>query len=234
MCPSTPLVCCRPSSAQARWFARRDRGAVDTLLDTTLLTNSRGEPALWHEIRAEIHSSDAIDVVMAFVRWSGIRPLLEALRRHCRDGKSMRIVTTTYTNSTFTVDLFNEGVDVPNVDTLLLLRPTESPTLFLRTPGTADSSILVPRSCDLRYARTRTRTPHRDRLASQSPVVRRPLRRVRGSGRVRDVIGLDPTRGPNGDPRRRYSVCATLGFPWRSARALSFFAGPSESATQSI
>ena len=70
------------------------------LLDTTLLTNSRGEPALGHEIRAEIHSSDAIDVVMAFVRWSGIRPLLEALRRHCRDGKSMRIVTTTYTNST--------------------------------------------------------------------------------------------------------------------------------------
>ena len=70
------------------------------LLDTTLLTNSRGEPAIGHEIRAEIHSSDAIDVVMAFVRWSGIRPLLEALRRHCRDGKPLRVVTTTYTNST--------------------------------------------------------------------------------------------------------------------------------------
>lgn len=70
------------------------------LLDTTLLTNSRGEPAIGHELRAEIHSSDAIDVVMAFVRWSGIRPLLEALRRHCRDGKPLRIVTTTYTNST--------------------------------------------------------------------------------------------------------------------------------------
>jgi HKD family nuclease len=70
------------------------------LLDTTLLTNSRGEPAVGHELRAEIHSSDAIDVIMAFVRWSGIRPLLEALRRHRRDGKSLRIVTTTYTNST--------------------------------------------------------------------------------------------------------------------------------------
>lgn len=70
------------------------------LLDTTLLTNSRGEPAIGHELRAEIHSSDAIEVVMAFVRWSGIRPLLDALRRHCRDGKPLRIVTTTYTNST--------------------------------------------------------------------------------------------------------------------------------------
>lgn len=32
----------------------------------------------------------------------------------------------------FSVDLFNEGVDVPAVDTILMLRPTESPTLFLQ------------------------------------------------------------------------------------------------------
>jgi hypothetical protein len=38
-------------------------------------------------------------------------------------------------NVVFTVDLFNEGVDVPNVDTLLLLRPTDSPTLFLQQLG---------------------------------------------------------------------------------------------------
>ena len=35
----------------------------------------------------------------------------------------------------FTVDLFNEGIDVPNVDTLLLLRPTDSATLFLQQLG---------------------------------------------------------------------------------------------------
>jgi hypothetical protein len=35
----------------------------------------------------------------------------------------------------FTVDLFNEGIDVPNVDTLMLLRPTESATLFLQQLG---------------------------------------------------------------------------------------------------
>lgn len=29
-----------------------------------------------------------------------------------------------------TVDLYNEGVDLPMVDTLLLLRPTQSPVLF--------------------------------------------------------------------------------------------------------
>ncbi len=70
------------------------------LLDTTLLTNSPGEPAVGHELRAEVHSADSIDVVMAFVRLSGINPMLDALRRHCRDGKRLRLVTTTYTNST--------------------------------------------------------------------------------------------------------------------------------------
>jgi superfamily II DNA or RNA helicase len=33
------------------------------------------------------------------------------------------------------VDLFNEGVDVPAIDTVLMLRPTESPTLFLQQLG---------------------------------------------------------------------------------------------------
>jgi len=35
----------------------------------------------------------------------------------------------------FSVDLFNEGVDVPAVDALLMLRPTESGTLFLQQLG---------------------------------------------------------------------------------------------------
>jgi len=35
----------------------------------------------------------------------------------------------------FAVDLFNEGLDVPDVDTLLLLRPTQSSTVFLQQLG---------------------------------------------------------------------------------------------------
>ena len=35
----------------------------------------------------------------------------------------------------FTCDLFNEGIDLPFVDTLLLLRPTESATIFLQQLG---------------------------------------------------------------------------------------------------
>ncbi|MDF2945354.1 MAG: type restriction protein res subunit [Bacillales bacterium] len=35
----------------------------------------------------------------------------------------------------FTVDLFNEGVDIPSVDTLIFVRPTESLTVFIQQIG---------------------------------------------------------------------------------------------------
>src|SRR4051794_19878360 len=38
-------------------------------------------------------------------------------------------------NVLFTVDLFNEGIDLPTVDTVLFLRPTESATIFLQQLG---------------------------------------------------------------------------------------------------
>ena len=46
--------------------------------------------------------------------------------RKLRDGKL---------NILFTVDVFNEGIDIPEVDTVLFLRPTQSPTLFLQQLG---------------------------------------------------------------------------------------------------
>jgi len=70
------------------------------LLDTTLLTNAPGEPRVGSQIHAEIHSADRIDLVMAFIRRSGIAPLLAALRAHCSAGRELRVLTTTYTGST--------------------------------------------------------------------------------------------------------------------------------------
>ncbi|MEZ0537675.1 DEAD/DEAH box helicase family protein [Caldicellulosiruptoraceae bacterium PP1] len=35
----------------------------------------------------------------------------------------------------FTVDMFNEGVDIPEIDMVMFLRPTESPTIFMQQLG---------------------------------------------------------------------------------------------------
>ena len=70
------------------------------LRDTVLMTNGRGQPALVNEIAAEIESADRIDIIVAFVRWSGIRQIRDRLRRHVEGGKTLRAITTTYTGTT--------------------------------------------------------------------------------------------------------------------------------------
>jgi superfamily II DNA or RNA helicase/HKD family nuclease len=50
----------------------------------------------------------------------------EAMRSRLHEGKL---------NYLFVVDVFNEGVDIPEVDTVLFLRPTESLTVFLQQLG---------------------------------------------------------------------------------------------------
>jgi hypothetical protein len=70
------------------------------LTETVLLTNSHGEPGMWQQLIAEIDSSDQIDIIMAFVRVSGIRPLLDPLQRAIARGVAVRLITTTYTGST--------------------------------------------------------------------------------------------------------------------------------------
>lgn len=54
----------------------------------------------------------------------------DALRETARQKLRERQV-----NVIFTVDLYNEGVDIPEVDTVLLLRPTESLTVYLQQLG---------------------------------------------------------------------------------------------------
>lgn len=76
------------------------KGPLIPLLDTVLLANSPGEPRVGHQIQQEIESADRIDLIMAFIRKSGINPLLSALRRHCDEGRELRVLTTTYTGST--------------------------------------------------------------------------------------------------------------------------------------
>lgn len=70
------------------------------LRDTVLMTNGRGQPSLSNEIAAEIESADRIDIIVAFVRWSGIRQIRDRLRKHVEDGKPLRVITTTYTGTT--------------------------------------------------------------------------------------------------------------------------------------
>jgi superfamily II DNA or RNA helicase len=69
-------------------------------------------------------------------RWAGIpaEAVLAATPLPERDA-ALRRLRAGDTSVVFSVDLFNEGLDVPEVDTILLLRPTESATVFLQQLG---------------------------------------------------------------------------------------------------
>lgn len=76
------------------------QGPLTPILDSTLLTNAPGEPRMGSQIATEIPSSNRIDLVMAFIRRTGLAPLREHLERHCRAGRQLRVLTTTYTGTT--------------------------------------------------------------------------------------------------------------------------------------
>jgi superfamily II DNA or RNA helicase/HKD family nuclease len=65
-----------------------------------LLVNARGEPNLLHSLISEIGSADRIDLIVAFIKFSGLRPLLDAFTGAARRGATIRVLTTTYLGGT--------------------------------------------------------------------------------------------------------------------------------------
>ena len=70
------------------------------LSDAALLTNSHGEPSLGPELRAEIDTSDEVDLICAFVKWYGLRLLEPELQRLRLRDAPFRVITTTYLGAT--------------------------------------------------------------------------------------------------------------------------------------
>lgn len=68
--------------------------------DAALMTNTRNEPTLAAELRAELGSSDQVDLLCAFVKWQGLRLLEDQLNELRQRGVRLRVITTTYLGAT--------------------------------------------------------------------------------------------------------------------------------------
>lgn len=65
-----------------------------------LLTNSREDPQLAAELRAELSSADRVDLLCAFIKWEGLRLLTDSLLELKEFGIPIRVITTTYMGAT--------------------------------------------------------------------------------------------------------------------------------------
>lgn len=65
-----------------------------------LLVNAEGQPNIGSELKAELASADRVDLICAFVIWSGVRQLREALAEVVGRGGQVRVITTTYMGAT--------------------------------------------------------------------------------------------------------------------------------------
>jgi superfamily II DNA or RNA helicase len=70
------------------------------LRQNALMVRAPGEPSLAAELRRELATADGVDLICAFVIWTGVRVLLPEIEELQARGQTMRILTTTYTGTT--------------------------------------------------------------------------------------------------------------------------------------
>ena len=71
------------------------------LSNACLFTGTNNDPSLESQLRQEILTSDRIDILCSFIKWSGIRLLMNELQEFTkRTGTKLRIITTSYLGAT--------------------------------------------------------------------------------------------------------------------------------------
>ncbi|MEM6702007.1 MAG: DUF3427 domain-containing protein [Acidobacteriota bacterium] len=78
-------------------FPRRPEVSV---AQSALLVNGRDQPRIGSEVERELDSADRVDLLCAFIKWTGLRTLIDAIRKARERCVPVRVLTTTYVGST--------------------------------------------------------------------------------------------------------------------------------------